>query len=119
MFQGTEGAEPGEGGQAPGAAQQPRVHGVALPGLGRAKGWSFDGKREVRGAQGGKLGVLQVPAYHPPLPMGLPASPPQGPTPSRPHGPVVRRSVESSALESKVCAVALPLHLVQNPGQVT
>ena len=58
--------EPGEGGQAPGTAQQPRVHGIALPGLGRAKGWSFDGKREVRGAQGGKLGVLQVPAY--PLP---------------------------------------------------
>ncbi|XP_059746369.1 capping protein, Arp2/3 and myosin-I linker protein 3 isoform X3 [Bos javanicus] len=46
---GTEGAEPGEGGQAPGAAQQPRVHGVALPGLGRAKGWSFDGKREGTG----------------------------------------------------------------------
>ncbi|KAF5925744.1 hypothetical protein HPG69_002194 [Diceros bicornis minor] len=43
---GTEGAEPGEGGQAPGTAQQPKVHGVALPGLGRAKGWSFDGKRE-------------------------------------------------------------------------
>nr|XP_010953118.1 capping protein, Arp2/3 and myosin-I linker protein 3 [Camelus bactrianus] len=46
---GTEGAEPGEGGQAPGAAQQPRVHGIALPGLGRAKGWSFDGKREGTG----------------------------------------------------------------------
>ncbi|OWK09545.1 hypothetical protein Celaphus_00006515, partial [Cervus elaphus hippelaphus] len=46
---GTEGAEPGEGGQAPGTAQQPRVHGVALPGLGRAKGWSFDGKREGTG----------------------------------------------------------------------
>ncbi|KAI4540231.1 hypothetical protein MG293_009272, partial [Ovis ammon polii] len=45
----TEGAEPGEGGQAPGTAQQPRVHGVALPGLGRAKGWSFDGKREGTG----------------------------------------------------------------------
>ncbi|XP_053080269.1 capping protein, Arp2/3 and myosin-I linker protein 3 isoform X2 [Acinonyx jubatus] len=46
---GTEGAEPGEGGLAPGTAQQPRVHGVALPGLGRAKGWSFDGKREGTG----------------------------------------------------------------------
>ncbi|CAD7691390.1 unnamed protein product [Nyctereutes procyonoides] len=46
---GTEGAEPGEGGLAPGTAQQPRVHGVALPGLGRAKGWSFDGKREGPG----------------------------------------------------------------------
>ncbi|XP_047651328.1 capping protein, Arp2/3 and myosin-I linker protein 3 isoform X4 [Phacochoerus africanus] len=46
---GTEGAEPGEGGQAPATAQQPRVHGVALPGLGRAKGWSFDGKREGTG----------------------------------------------------------------------
>lgn len=54
LFQGTEGAEPGEGGLAPGTAQQPRVHGVALPGLGRAKGWSFDGKREVRGAQAPK-----------------------------------------------------------------
>ncbi|XP_073751076.1 capping protein, Arp2/3 and myosin-I linker protein 3 isoform X6 [Callorhinus ursinus] len=47
---GTEGAEPGEGGLAPGTtSQQPRVHGVALPGLGRAKGWSFDGKREGTG----------------------------------------------------------------------
>ncbi|GAB5572728.1 capping protein [Prionailurus iriomotensis] len=46
---GTEGAEPGEGGLAPGTAHQPRVHGVALPGLGRAKGWSFDGKREGTG----------------------------------------------------------------------
>uniref|UniRef100_A0A8C4LVE4 Capping protein, Arp2/3 and myosin-I linker protein 3 n=1 Tax=Equus asinus asinus TaxID=83772 RepID=A0A8C4LVE4_EQUAS len=46
---GTEGTEPGEGVQAPGTAQQPRVHGVALPGLGRAKGWSFDGKREGPG----------------------------------------------------------------------
>ncbi|EHH27764.1 hypothetical protein EGK_18042 [Macaca mulatta] len=43
---GTEVSEPGEGGPAPGIAQQPRVHGVALPGLERAKGWSFDGKRE-------------------------------------------------------------------------
>ncbi|KAB0390518.1 hypothetical protein E2I00_017500, partial [Balaenoptera physalus] len=46
---GTDGAEPGEGGQAPGTAQQPRVHSVALPGLGGAKGWSFDGKREGPG----------------------------------------------------------------------
>ncbi|XP_059857977.1 capping protein, Arp2/3 and myosin-I linker protein 3 [Delphinus delphis] len=46
---GTDGAEPGEGGRAPGTAQQPRVHSVALPGLGRAKGWSFDGKREGPG----------------------------------------------------------------------
>lgn len=51
LFQGSEGSEPGEGGQAPGTAQQPRVQGVALPGLGRTKGWSFDGKQEVRGAQ--------------------------------------------------------------------
>nr|KAF6386189.1 capping protein regulator and myosin 1 linker 3 [Myotis myotis] len=43
---GSEGSEPGEGGQAPGTAQQPRVQGVALPGLGRTKGWSFDGKQE-------------------------------------------------------------------------
>ncbi|MBZ3881323.1 Leucine-rich repeat-containing protein 16B, partial [Sciurus carolinensis] len=48
-FQGTEGSEPGEGDPAPGTAQQPRAHGVALPGLGRAKGWSFDGKREGTG----------------------------------------------------------------------
>ncbi|KAK2495155.1 hypothetical protein MC885_010075, partial [Smutsia gigantea] len=47
---GTGAAEPGEGGQNPGTAQQPRVHsGVALPGLGRAKGWSFDGKQEGLG----------------------------------------------------------------------
>nr|XP_036873469.1 capping protein, Arp2/3 and myosin-I linker protein 3 isoform X2 [Manis javanica] len=47
---GTDGAEPGEGSQTPGTAQQPRVHsGVALPGLGRAKGWSFDGKQEGLG----------------------------------------------------------------------
>ncbi|XP_007984445.3 capping protein, Arp2/3 and myosin-I linker protein 3 isoform X1 [Chlorocebus sabaeus] len=46
---GTEVSEPGEGGPAPGIAQQPRVHGVALPGLERAKGWSFDGKREGSG----------------------------------------------------------------------
>ncbi|XP_047396900.1 capping protein, Arp2/3 and myosin-I linker protein 3 isoform X6 [Sciurus carolinensis] len=46
---GTEGSEPGEGDPAPGTAQQPRAHGVALPGLGRAKGWSFDGKREGTG----------------------------------------------------------------------
>ncbi|KAM7155931.1 capping protein, Arp2/3 and myosin-I linker protein 3 isoform 1-T1 [Molossus nigricans] len=46
---GTEGSEPGEGGQAPGTAQQPRVQGVALPGLGRTKGWSFDGKQEGTG----------------------------------------------------------------------
>ncbi|GAB1298892.1 Capping protein, Arp2/3 and myosin-I linker protein 3 [Apodemus speciosus] len=43
---GTERTEAGEGAPAPGTAQQPRVHGVALPGLGRTKGWSFDGKRE-------------------------------------------------------------------------
>ncbi|XP_063092947.1 capping protein, Arp2/3 and myosin-I linker protein 3 isoform X8 [Cavia porcellus] len=43
---GTEGSEAGDGGTAPGMAQQPAVHGVALPGLGRAKGWSFDGKQE-------------------------------------------------------------------------
>ncbi|XP_076787104.1 capping protein, Arp2/3 and myosin-I linker protein 3 isoform X6 [Arvicanthis niloticus] len=43
---GTERLEAGEGAPAPGTAQQPRVHGVALPGLGRTKGWSFDGKRE-------------------------------------------------------------------------
>ncbi|XP_013365876.1 PREDICTED: leucine-rich repeat-containing protein 16B isoform X11 [Chinchilla lanigera] len=48
-FQGTEGSEAGEGSTAPGTAQQPAVHGVALPGLGRAKGWSFDGKREGTG----------------------------------------------------------------------
>ncbi|XP_048654726.1 capping protein, Arp2/3 and myosin-I linker protein 3 isoform X10 [Marmota marmota marmota] len=46
---GTEGSEPGEGDPVPGTAQQPRAHGVALPGLGRAKGWSFDGKREGTG----------------------------------------------------------------------
>ncbi|XP_008570584.1 PREDICTED: leucine-rich repeat-containing protein 16B [Galeopterus variegatus] len=46
---GTEESEPGEGSPAPGTAQQPRVHAVALPGLGRAKGWSFDGKREGTG----------------------------------------------------------------------
>ncbi|XP_052589162.1 capping protein, Arp2/3 and myosin-I linker protein 3 isoform X10 [Peromyscus californicus insignis] len=46
---GTERLEPGEGTPAPGTAQQPRVHGVALPGLGRTKGWSFDGKREGAG----------------------------------------------------------------------
>ncbi|XP_051678648.1 capping protein, Arp2/3 and myosin-I linker protein 3 isoform X5 [Oryctolagus cuniculus] len=46
---GPEGSEPWEGGLAPGTAQQPRVHGVALPGLGRAKGWSFDGKQEGSG----------------------------------------------------------------------
>lgn len=37
LFQGTEGAEPGEGGQAPATAQQPRVHGVALPAPSRSK----------------------------------------------------------------------------------
>ncbi|XP_037690516.1 capping protein, Arp2/3 and myosin-I linker protein 3 isoform X2 [Choloepus didactylus] len=48
---GTDGSEPGEGGPAQGTTQQPtRVHGVALPGLGRAKGWSFDGKREGTGS---------------------------------------------------------------------
>ncbi|KAM5235869.1 capping protein, Arp2/3 and myosin-I linker protein 3 isoform 2-T2 [Ctenodactylus gundi] len=46
---GTEGSETGEGGQAPGTAQPQPVRGVALPGLGRAKGWSFDGKQEVTG----------------------------------------------------------------------
>ncbi|KAM5239580.1 capping protein, Arp2/3 and myosin-I linker protein 3 isoform 22-T22 [Hipposideros larvatus] len=46
---GTEGSEPGDEGQDPGTAQQPRVHGVALPGLGRTKGWSFDGKQEGTG----------------------------------------------------------------------
>nr|XP_023395895.1 LOW QUALITY PROTEIN: capping protein, Arp2/3 and myosin-I linker protein 3 [Loxodonta africana] len=47
---GTEVSEPGEGGPALGALQQStRVHGVALPGLGRAKGWSFDGQREGTG----------------------------------------------------------------------
>lgn len=63
LFQGTEGAEPGEGGLAPGTAQQPRVHGVALPGLGRAKGWSFDGKREVRGAQAPKRSYGSLSAF--------------------------------------------------------
>ncbi|XP_053451131.1 capping protein, Arp2/3 and myosin-I linker protein 3 isoform X4 [Nycticebus coucang] len=43
---GTEWPEPGEGGPAPGPAQQPRAHRVSLSGLERAKGWSFDGKRE-------------------------------------------------------------------------
>eukprot|EP00073_Rattus_norvegicus_P052846 XP_017455230.1 PREDICTED: capping protein, Arp2/3 and myosin-I linker protein 3 isoform X9 [Rattus norvegicus] len=43
---GTERLEAGDGAPAPGTAQPPRVHGVALPGLGRTKGWSFDGKRE-------------------------------------------------------------------------
>ncbi|XP_054986870.1 capping protein, Arp2/3 and myosin-I linker protein 3 isoform X1 [Sorex araneus] len=57
---GTEGADPGEGGQAPGSAQQPRVHGVALPGLGRAKGWSFDGKREGAGPEP----ESSIPAWH-------------------------------------------------------
>lgn len=61
LFQGTEGSEPGDEGQAPGTAQQPRLHGVALPGLGRTKGWSFDGKQEVRGAQGDESRVLWVP----------------------------------------------------------
>uniref|UniRef100_A0A8C2MPL4 Capping protein regulator and myosin 1 linker 3 n=1 Tax=Cricetulus griseus TaxID=10029 RepID=A0A8C2MPL4_CRIGR len=46
---GTERLEPGDGPPAPGTMQQPRVHGVALPGLGRTKGWSFDGKREGTG----------------------------------------------------------------------
>lgn len=69
LFQGTEGSEPGEGSQAPGTAQQPKVQGVALPGLGRAKGWSFDGKQEVRGVQGSEMRVLWVSVYHPPLPI--------------------------------------------------
>lgn len=43
---GPERLEPGEAAPTPGTMQQPRVHGVALPGLGRTKGWSFDGKRE-------------------------------------------------------------------------
>ncbi|ELW69270.1 Leucine-rich repeat-containing protein 16B [Tupaia chinensis] len=46
---GTEGSEPGEGDPTPTTTQLPRVHGVALPGLGRAKGWSFDGKQEGTG----------------------------------------------------------------------
>lgn len=72
LFQGTEGAEPGEGGLAPGTAQQPRVHGVALPGLGRAKGWSFDGKREVRGAQ---APTVPMDPCLPSLPSPIPAGP--------------------------------------------
>ncbi|XP_021099527.1 capping protein, Arp2/3 and myosin-I linker protein 3 isoform X3 [Heterocephalus glaber] len=47
---GTEGSEAGEGVTTPRTAQQPTVHGVALPGLGRPKGWSFDGKREGTGS---------------------------------------------------------------------
>lgn len=66
LFQGNEGSEPGEGDPVPGTAQQPRAHGVALPGLGRAKGWSFDGKREVRGTWCYKLRVLWVLVHHPP-----------------------------------------------------
>ncbi|XP_049982077.1 capping protein, Arp2/3 and myosin-I linker protein 3 isoform X5 [Alexandromys fortis] len=46
---GPERLEPGEAAPAPGTMQQTRVHGVALPGLGRTKGWSFDGKREGSG----------------------------------------------------------------------
>ncbi|KAM9068647.1 capping protein, Arp2/3 and myosin-I linker protein 3 isoform 10-T10 [Sarcophilus harrisii] len=45
--QGMEGAEPGEGVPVSGVMQSTRVHGIALPGMGRAKGWSFDGKQEL------------------------------------------------------------------------
>lgn len=93
MFQGPEESEPGDGGQTPGMAQQPRVHGVALPGLGRAKGWSFDGKQEVRGPQGCELRVLRVPVYHPP-----------------PPPPCLRWvSGESDALTLEALAAALPV----------
>uniref|UniRef100_F7DK59 Capping protein regulator and myosin 1 linker 3 n=1 Tax=Monodelphis domestica TaxID=13616 RepID=F7DK59_MONDO len=44
--QGMEGAEPGEGVPVSAVMQSARVHGIALPGMGRAKGWSFDGKQE-------------------------------------------------------------------------
>lgn len=105
LFQGTEGSEPGDGGQTTGTTQQPRVHGVALPGLGRAKGWSFDGKQEVRGAQGGDLRVLWAPVYHPPLPI--------------PRLWWVSGEMDALVLKGVGCSPACVRHVPGNPGRVT